>query len=142
MEKVSPVGPMYQAGTLSGNPVAMAAGIRTLELLQKPGVYESLEAKAAKLEAGLQDAFDSAETPLTINRVGSMMTAFLNPGEVTGWPSVAKSDRQGFARFFHAMMDRGVYLPPSAFEAMFVSTAHSEDDLDETISAAKDAMEG
>jgi glutamate-1-semialdehyde 2,1-aminomutase len=120
----------------------MAAGIRTLELLQKPGVYESLEAKAAKLEAGLQDAFDSAETPLTINRVGSMMTAFLNPGEVTGWPSVAKSDRQGFARFFHAMMDRGVYLPPSAFEAMFVSTAHSEDDLDETISAAKDAMEG
>lgn len=141
MEKVSPLGPMYQAGTLSGNPVAMAAGITTLEILQKPGVYEELESKALRLSDGFQRVFAQAETPLRINRVGSMMTLFFNPGEVTGWPSVSASDKDGFAGFFHRMLDEGVYLPPSPFEAMFVSTAHSEADIDATIEAAERALQ-
>ena len=140
MEKVSPLGPMYQAGTLSGNPVAMAAGITTLEILQTQAVYEELESKARRLEEGFQRVFARAETPLRINRVGSMMTLFFNPGEVTGWPSVSASDRDGFAGFFHRMLDEGVYLPPSPFEAMFVSTAHSEADIDATIEAAERAL--
>jgi glutamate-1-semialdehyde 2,1-aminomutase len=140
MEKVSPLGPMYQAGTLSGNPVAMAAGIKTLQLLQRPGLYDELEARARRLAEGFQQAFEDAETPLRVNRVGSMMTLFFNGGEVTDWPSVAKSDRQGFARFFHRMLEEGVYLPPSPFEAMFVSTAHSEADIQATIEAARRAL--
>ncbi len=140
MQKVSPLGPMYQAGTLSGNPVAMAAGAKTLQILQRPGVYEELENRAQALEKGLKEVFAEAETPLTINRVGSMMTPFFNPGEVTGWPSVAASDREGFARFFHRMLDEGVYLPPSPFEAMFVSLAHSDEDIEKTIEAAKRAL--
>ncbi len=140
MQKVSPLGPMYQAGTLSGNPVAMAAGAKTLEILQRPGVYEELESKAQALEKGLREVFAEAETPLTINRVGSMMTLFFNPGAVMGWPSVAASDREGFARFFHRMLDQGVYLPPSPFEAMFVSLAHSDDDIQRTVEAAKRAL--
>ena len=112
METVSPLGPMYQAGTLSGNPVAMAAGIKTLKLLQRPGIYEELDARAGWLAEGILDAFAAAETPLTINRVGSMMTLFFNPAEVTGWKAVSASDKEGFARFFHRMMDEGIL--PSA----------------------------
>ncbi len=140
MQKVAPLGPMYQAGTLSGNPVAMAAGIRTLQLLKRPGVYEGLETKSARLARGLQQVFARHEVPLRINRVGSMMTLFFNAGEVTGWPSVASSDRQGFARFFHRMLEEGVYLPPSPFEAMFVSTAHSDADIQATVEAADRAL--
>ena len=140
METVSPLGPMYQAGTLSGNPVAMAAGIKTLKLLQRPGIYEELDARAGWLAEGILDAFAAAETPLTINRVGSMMTLFFNPAEVTGWKAVSASDKEGFARFFHRMMDEGIYLPPSPFEAMFVSTAHSDDDIQATIEAAGRAL--
>ena len=140
MERVSPLGPMYQAGTLSGNPVAMAAGTKTLSLLQTPGIYEELESKAARLAEGLQDAFAKAEVPLRVNRVGSMMTLFFNPGDVTGWPSVSASDREGFGRFFHRMLDEGVYLPPSPFEAMFVSTAHTDADIDATVEAAGRAL--
>ena len=140
MERVSPLGPMYQAGTLSGNPVAMAAGTKTLSLLQTPGIYEELESKAARLAEDLQDAFAKAEVPLRVNRVGSMMTLFFNPGDVTGWPSVSASDREGFGRFFHRMLDEGVYLPPSPFEAMFVSTAHTNADIDATVEAAGRAL--
>ena len=140
MQTVSPLGPMYQAGTLSGNPVAMAAGIKTLQLLRRPGTYEELEAKAARLAQGLRKAFEQAETPLTINRVGSMMTLFFNSAEVTGWESVSTSDKEGFARFFHGMLDEGIYLPPSPYEAMFLSTAHSEADIQETIEAAQRAL--
>ena len=140
MNVVSPLGPMYQAGTLSGNPVAMAAGIETLTRLQEPGIYEQLEETAALLADGLHDVFAEAETPLTVNRVGSMMTLFFNPGPVTSWESVAQSDREGFTRFFHNMLDEGVYLPPSPFEAMFVSLAHTNEDIERTIEAARNAL--
>ena len=140
METVSPLGPMYQAGTLSGNPAAMAAGARTLELLQRPGLYDELESNGNRLAQGLQRVFAEAETPLTVNRVGSMMTLFFNPGEVTGWESVSTSDREAFGRFFHRLLDEGVYLPPSPFEAMFVSAAHTEADIDATIEAARRAL--
>ena len=140
METVSPLGPMYQAGTLSGNPVAIAAGLATLWILQRPGTYEGLEARAAALADGLGEAFAKAETPLSINRVGSMMTLFFNPSEVTSWAAVSASDKDGFARFFHRMLEEGVYLPPSPFEAMFVSTAHSDGDIQATIEAAARAL--
>lgn len=140
MATVAPLGAMYQAGTLSGNPVAMAAGIATLKQLQEPGVYNALGAKAASLAAGLQDVFADAEVPLRINRVGSMMTLFFNSGEVNGWETVSASDREGFGRFFHRMLDEGVYLPPSPFEAMFVSTAHSDEDIEATLAAARRAL--
>lgn len=140
MATVAPLGPMYQAGTLSGNPVAMAAGAATLEALQETGVYEALEAKASRLAAGLQAAFADAETPLCVNRVGSMMTLFFNAGAVNGWETVSASDREGFARFFHRMLEEGVYLPPSPFEAMFVSTAHTDADIEATLDAARRAL--
>lgn len=140
MATVAPLGPMYQAGTLSGNPVAMAAGAKTLELLQRPGVYDELETKAQTLADGLAEVFAEAETPLSINRVGSMMTLFFNADEVTGWETVSASDRGGFGRFFHRMLDEGVYLPPSPFEAMFVSTAHAESDIQATLDAARRAL--
>ena len=119
----------------------MAAGRKTLELLQRPGVYEGLESTGRQLALGLQEAFDRSETPSTINRVGSAMTLFFNRGEVTGWASVSASDKDGFARFFHRMLEEGVYLPPSPFEAFFVSTAHSEVDIQATIAAAERALE-
>lgn len=140
MATVAPLGPMYQAGTLSGNPVAMAAGAATLDALQEPGVYEALEAKASRLAAGLQAVFADAETPLCVNRVGSMMTLFFNAGAVNGWETVSASDREGFARFFHRMLDEGVYLPPSPFEALFVSTAHTDADIQTTLDAARRAL--
>jgi len=140
METVSPVGPMYQAGTLSGNPVAMAAGIKTLQLLQRPDVYEGLESRAQRLARGIQQVFDQAETPLTINRVGSMMTLFFSQTEITGWQSVSASDKDAFASFFHRMLSEGVYLPPSPFEAMFISTAHSDADIQATVDAAESAL--
>ena len=140
MRTVAPLGAMYQAGTLSGNPVAMAAGIATLKQLQEPGVYNALGAKAASLAAGLQEVFAEAEIPLRINRVGSMMTLFFNSGEVTGWKSVSASDKDGFSRFFHRMLDEGIYLPPSPFEAMFVSLAHTDADIKATLDAARRAM--
>ena len=140
MATVAPLGPMYQAGTLSGNPVAMAAGAATLDALQEPGVYEALDAKASRLAAGLQAVFAEAETPLCVNRVGSMMTLFFNAGAVNGWDTVSASDREGFARFFHRMLEEGVYLPPSPFEAMFVSTAHTDADIQATLDAARRAL--
>ena len=140
MRTVAPLGAMYQAGTLSGNPVAMAAGIATLKQLQEPGVYNTLGAKAASLAAGLQEVFAEAEIPLRINRIGSMMTLFFNPGEVTGWDSVSASDREGFTRFFHRMLDEGIYLPPSPFEAMFISLAHTDADIQATLNAARRAL--
>ena len=140
MEQVAPLGPMYQAGTLSGNPIAVAAGIATLHGLQRPGVYEGLEAMAASLEGLLREAAAGAGRQVTINRIGSMLTMFFHPGPVESWDDVATADSQAYAVYFHRMLEGGVYLAPSAFEACFVSLAHSETDLQQTAEAARSAL--
>jgi glutamate-1-semialdehyde 2,1-aminomutase len=142
MNMVAPLGPVYQAGTLSGNPLAMAAGIATLRYLRsnKSTVYTGLELRAAELTEGVLAAAKDAGVPLCCNRVGSMFTWFFTDGPVTDWTSAAKCDTKAFARFFHAMLDHGVYLPPSQFEAAFLSTAHTEKDIHHTIAAAKQAF--
>ena len=140
MGLVSPLGPVYQAGTLSGNPLAIAAGIACLKELARPGAYDALESRGAQLEQGLRDAARQAEAPLTVNRVGSMLTAFFTPGPVATWADVTTADTRAYARFFHGMLERGVYLPPSQFEAMFVSLAHAPKDIDRTSELADDAL--
>jgi len=141
MDWVAPAGPVYQAGTLSGNPLAVAAGLRTLEILRRPGTYERLETTAEKLALGLAAAAAKAEVPLTVNRVGSMFTGFFNRDPVTDYASAKKSDTARFARFFRALLEAGVYFPPSQFEAAFVSTAHSEADVTLTLELAAKAFE-
>ena len=141
MDHVAPEGPIYQAGTLSGNPLAMNAGLATLKLLGEDGVYEQLEATGAKLTAGLQDAATAAGVPLTINRVGSMLGIFFTGDVVTDFAGAKAADSERYARYFHAMLARGVYLAPSAFEAAFVGTAHSDAEIDQTIAAAAGAFE-
>ncbi|HLZ27890.1 MAG TPA: glutamate-1-semialdehyde 2,1-aminomutase [Chloroflexota bacterium] len=136
MEQVSPLGPVYQAGTLSGNPLAMAAGIATLRLLTEPGVYAHLEALSARLADGLSAAAASGGVPYTANRVGSMLTGFFCGERVTDYVSAKRADTRRYASFFHAMLARGVYLAPSQFEAGFVSLAHTEADVDATVQAA------
>jgi glutamate-1-semialdehyde 2,1-aminomutase len=140
MDHVAPMGPVYQAGTLSGNPLAMAAGSATLDVLQRAGSYERLESLGARLEQGLLDARDEADVKATVNRVGSMMTLFFTPGPVTDYESAKTSDTSLYARFFHAMLKAGVYLPPAQFEAFFVSLAHTETDVDTTVGAAREAF--
>ena len=139
MEMVSPLGPMYQAGTLSGNPVAMAAGISTLEQLRHPGTYEELERKGIELEGALAEAFHRVEIPVRVNRVGSMLTVFFTDQEVRDWESVSRCDSEGYARIFHELLERGVYFPPSPFEAAFISLAHTTADLETTRQALFDA---
>lgn len=136
MDLIAPVGPVYQAGTLSGNPLAMAAGIATLSLLQQPGVYEKLEARSAALEEGLADAARKADIPLQINRIGSQMTLFFSKEKVGDYQSALQSDRDRFGKFFLGLLEKGVYLPPSQFEAFFLSTAHGAADIENTIEAA------
>jgi glutamate-1-semialdehyde 2,1-aminomutase len=140
MATVAPDGPVYQAGTLSGNPLAMAAGAKVLELLAQPGVYATLEARSARLEEGLKRAARDAGTTVAVNRVGSMITVFFCAGPVTDYTTAKQSDTKRFARFFHAMLARGVYLPPAQFEAAFVSLAHGEAEIDETVAAAAAAF--
>ncbi len=140
MATVAPDGPVYQAGTLSGNPLAMAAGCVVLDRLQEKGVYQSLEGKSETLERGLRDAARRAGATVTINRVGSMITVFFCPGPVTDYASAKRSDTARFGRFFHAMLERGVYLPPAQFEAAFVSLAHGEAELELTAKAAAEAF--
>jgi len=145
MEQVAPSGPIYQAGTLSGNPLAMRAGIETLALLDEPGAYERLEETSAKLESALADAARGAGAKVTISRVGSMVTAFFTAGPVTDYRSAAASDAARYGAFFHAMLSRGVYLAPSQFEAAFVSMAHGDAEIDATAEAARESfgsMEG
>jgi glutamate-1-semialdehyde 2,1-aminomutase len=139
MDLVAPLGPMYQAGTLSGNPLAMAAGIAQLKILRekKSEVYPGLESLSAKLVEGVAAAAKEAGVTVSSNRVGSMFTWFFTPDPVTDWDSASKSDTAAFAKFFRAMLDAGIYLPPSQFEAAFLGVAHSEDDIAKTISAAK-----
>jgi glutamate-1-semialdehyde 2,1-aminomutase len=140
MERISPLGGVYQAGTLSGNPLAVTAGLETLRALREPGVYETLEARGAALEAGLREAAARARVSATVNRVGSMLTGFFTDGPVTDWTSAARADRARYGAFFHAMLDRGVYLAPSQFEAAFLSLAHSPDDVAATVEAARAAL--
>ncbi|MFN0124790.1 MAG: glutamate-1-semialdehyde 2,1-aminomutase [Blastocatellia bacterium] len=136
MDMIAPVGPVYQAGTLSGNPLAVTAGLTQLRLLRRPGVYEQLEQKTATLVAGIAAAAEKAGVPMTANRVGSMFTGFFNNGAVTNWDTADKSDRQRYGQYFHAMLRNGVYLAPSQFEAAFVSTAHTTELIEQTIDAA------
>jgi len=141
MDAVSPVGQVYQAGTLSGNPVAMASGLATLQTLQQDNPYAQLETQAARLEAGLLAAAEAAGITVCINRVGSMLTLFFNAGPVTDLDSATASDTDMFARWFHGMLDRGVYLPCSQFEALFVSAAHTSELIDHTLEAANAVLD-
>ena len=140
MDLVAPVGPVYQAGTLSGNPLAMAAGCTALDLLTRPGTYEALEARTVRLQIGLSRAAQAAGVMVTVNRVGSMLTVFFCRGPVVDFASAKTSDTKLYARFFHGLLKRGVYLPPAQFEAAFVSLAHGEAEIDRTIAAAGEAL--
>jgi glutamate-1-semialdehyde 2,1-aminomutase len=141
MEKIAPLGPVYQAGTLSGNPVAMSAGLKTLELISTPGFYDQLAAKVEQLVEGILQQAREAGIPMTANRVGGMFGLFFTEAErVSDFAGATACDQERFKRFFHAMLERGVYLAPSAYEAGFVSAAHSEADIQVTIDAAKDAF--
>ena len=140
MEQIAPVGPVYQAGTLSGNPLAVSAGIATLEALRRPDFYSSLLRKAGELEQGIAKAAADAKVRVHINSVGSMMTIFFADDPVFDYASAKKSDTAGYARFFHSMLDRGVYFAPSQFEAAFLSAAHGTDEIEYTIKMAGEAF--
>ena len=138
MDQLAPLGPVYQAGTLSGNPLAVAAGRITLQLLSRPGIYAELAAKGKCLEDGFKNILQRYKMKAAINRFGSMLTLFFGVDEVRSPDDARRCDREQFAHYFHGMLDRGVYLPPAPFEAMFISLAHSTTDLDKTISAFDD----
>ncbi len=135
MEVVSPLGSVYQAGTLSGNPLAVAAGLATLRTLMEADPYDVLEKKAERLENGIRSSAERNNISVTINRVGSMMTAFFTDQTVADYHGAVSSDTARFATFFHAMLDRGIYLPPSQFEGWFLSLAHEETELEKTLEA-------
>jgi glutamate-1-semialdehyde 2,1-aminomutase len=135
MEKVSPLGPVYQAGTLSGNPVAVSAGLATLERLDAH-LYGRLEALGARLEAGLVKAIEERDANACVQRVGSMLTLFFRKGPIQSWSDAKTSDTEGFARWHAGMLSRGFYWPPAQFEAAFISAAHTDEDIDATIEAA------
>src|SRR6202047_754297 len=141
MDLVAPLGPVYQAGTLSGNPLAMAAGYATLSYLREhKDVYSKLDKLAAEVVAGVATAAKDAGVTMFHNRVGSMFTWFFAPGPVTDWTSATRSDAEAFGRFFRAMLENGIYLPPSQYEAAFLSAAHTEHDVQQTVAAAEQAF--
>jgi glutamate-1-semialdehyde 2,1-aminomutase len=140
MDMLAPVGPVYQAGTLSGNPLATAAAISTIDILTQDGTYERLESSAAMLEAGLAKAAKDAGVDVTLNRVGSIMSCFFTNKKVHNFADVQSTDIKRFKRFFSLMLEQGIYLAPSAYEAMFVSLAHSNSDIEKTIEAAKNSF--
>jgi glutamate-1-semialdehyde 2,1-aminomutase len=140
MEMIAPIGPIYQAGTLSGNPLAMTAGIETLRLLSKPGVYKTLEKISADFEQGLRAAAAEAGVPVTFNRVGSMFTGFFTDQKVKDFASAKTSDTARFGKFFLSMLKNGVNLAPSQFEAAFMSLAHSKADINKTIETARNSL--
>jgi len=140
METVAPAGPVYQAGTLSGNPLAVAAGLACIRALGEPGTYDKLERISRALTDGLLSEARAAGVPVTLNRVGSMWTLFFTEGPVFDYPSAKRADTKKFGTFFHALLDRGVYLPPSQFEAAFVSLAMGEREIEHTLAAARQAF--
>lgn len=140
MDCLAPIGPVYQAGTLSGNPLAVTAGITTLRLLRNQSLYETLETRSARLVKGLSDAAKSAGIKATANRVGSMFTTFFTDQEVIDWETAKTSNTEFFGRFFRAMLAEGVYLAPSQFEAAFIGFAHTDELIDRTIAAAERAF--
>jgi len=143
MARVAPEGPVYQAGTYSGNPLSMAAGIATLEALERdPALFRRVEARTTLLAAGLREILMRRGIPGTVNAVGSMWTLFFGPARVATMADVRAADRDKYARFFHGMLERGIYLPPSQFEAAFLSDVHGDEEIDRTLEAADEAMEG
>jgi glutamate-1-semialdehyde 2,1-aminomutase len=140
MELLAPLGPVYQAGTLSGNPLAVSAGLAVLSILEKKGTYQRLEDLGARLEAGLLRVADEAGIPVTVQRVGSMMTLFFGQGPIENFTDAAACDTNRYAAFHSAMLENGIYLAPSAFECTFVSLAHTEDEIDQAINAAKRSL--
>jgi glutamate-1-semialdehyde 2,1-aminomutase len=141
MEQIAPLGPVYQAGTLSGNPLAVTAGIETLRLLRQPDVYERLEARAQQLCDGVQDAAKRAGVSVYTTRIGSMFCTFFTDQSVTDYASTSFADTAQFRRYFHALIDAGIYVAPSQFEAGFVSTAHTDDDIKRTIEVSYQAFQ-
>jgi len=140
MEQIAPQGPVYQAGTLSGNPLAVTAGLATLKILRQNGFYNHLESKGARLAGGLARAAAESGAGVTINRVGSMVSLFFTAEKVTDYNSACKSNTDSYAQFFKKMLDQGIYLAPSQFETWFVSSSHSYEDIDLTIQAVKNAL--
>jgi glutamate-1-semialdehyde 2,1-aminomutase len=141
MERLAPLGPVYQAGTLSGNPLAVTAGLTMLKLLREIDPYGELERRGAMLERGLRDAAGEVGIESTVNRVGSMMTAFFTAGPVTSWDSAKQADTQRYGKFFRAMLEEGIYLAPSQFECAFISFAHTDEAIEKTITAARKALQ-
>jgi len=140
MALVAPLGPVYQAGTLAGNPLTMAAGLATLRVLAAEGTFEALDDATLRLAAGVAEAAVKGGVAVRINRVGSMLTVFFSDAPVTDYASARRADTGRYARFFHALLDAGVYFPPSQFEAAFVSTAHTDADIDATLAAVEEAL--
>ena len=140
MDRVAPLGPVYQAGTLSGNPLAMSAGIASLDLLAAPGFYDQLETRSNRLGDGIAAAVREAGAPARAVRVGSLLTLFFSPEPVKDYASAKKCDTRRFAAFFHGMLDRGIFLAPSQFEALFVSAAHTDADIDRTLFAFRESL--
>jgi glutamate-1-semialdehyde 2,1-aminomutase len=141
MEKLAPLGGVYQAGTLSGNPLAMTAGIETLKLLKEDETYQRLEEKAAYLCSEAEKIASAAGVPTSFTRVGSMFCTFFNPGPVTNYASAKKSDTKAFRRYFWTLLERGIYIAPSQFEAGFLSLAHTDEDIEKTLTALSDAFQ-
>jgi glutamate-1-semialdehyde 2,1-aminomutase len=140
MEMIAPIGPVYQAGTLSGNPLAMTAGIETLKVLSRPDIYERLEKTSSRLEAGIAEALSSSDIKLNISRFGSLLTIFFTDNPALDYESVSGADTALFGRFFQQLLSQGIYWPPSQFEAAFVSLAHSDEDIQNTIAVMKKAL--
>ncbi len=140
MEYIAPLGPVYQAGTLSGNPIAMAAGLKTLELISAPGFYDELAEKVTTLVTGIKQAASEAGVAMTSNQAGGMFGLFFSDQQVTGFEQATQCNIEQFKKFFHGMLDAGIYLAPSAYETGFVSSAHSDDDLQKTINAASSVL--